>query len=68
MIVPRHRPHEERACVTENVCLSINPPVMHETGIANRSPRDQDGDAGQLIVYHFAGAQHSNWIGLGFFT
>jgi hypothetical protein len=56
MIVPGHSPHEKRARVAKNVCLSINPPVMHETGIANRSPGDQNGDAGQFIVYHLAGA------------
>jgi len=44
---------------------SINPPVVHETGVAQRSPGDEDRNAGQLVVDHFAVAQDGDGIGFG---
>ena len=66
VVKPRHGAHKERAGIPEYFGFAVDAPVVHETGVANRSPSDQDRDARQFIVYHLAMTQHCDWIGFGF--
>ena len=45
--------------------LSFDSPVMHETGIANRSPGDQHRSAADLVVDHLAYPHHAHRVGPG---
>ena len=62
MVPPGHGVHEESAVVAEDVGFAIDAPVVHETGVANRSPGDQDRPTGQFVVDHLPEAQHGHRI------
>ena len=66
MIPPRHGVHKQRAVVPERVRDPIDSPVVHETGVANRSPGDEYGEFPQLVVHHLSESQYSDRISLGF--
>ena len=66
MIPPRHGVHEQTTGIAEGMSLAIYAPVMHETGVANRSPRNERGNAIQLVVDHFAETQDGDRIRFGF--
>ena len=64
VIPPRHGVHEQRAFVAEGQGPPVQPPVMHETGKADRSPGDQDRYTSQLIVDHLAEGEEPHGVGL----
>lgn len=65
MVKPRHGVHKQRAVVPERVRDPVDSPVVHETGVADRSPGDQDRQTSQLVVHHLPEAQYRDRIGLG---
>lgn len=46
--------------------LSVYVPVMHETGVANGSPSDKNGNACQLVIDHFAELHRGDGVCFGF--
>ena len=52
MVPPGHRSHEQGPLIAKGVDLVTNPPVMNQTGIANRSPAYKDGHTSHHVVYH----------------
>ena len=66
VIPPRHGIHKQRAVVPKRVGNSVDSPVVHETGVANRSPGDEYGEFPQLVVHHLSESQYSDRISLGF--
>ena len=65
VVPPGHSIHHQATGVAEDVGLSINSPVVHETGVANRSPRDQRGYAGHFVIDHLPKTQDGDGIGFG---
>ncbi len=65
VIPPCHGIHKQRAIVPERVRDPVDSPVVHETGVADRSPRDEYGKSSQLVIHHLSEAQYGDWIGLG---
>jgi len=68
MIPPRHGGYIHPARVAEDEGLSTNAPVVHKTGVAQRSIGYQHRNSSHLIVYDFSEAQHGNRVRLGLAT
>ena len=64
MVKPRHGVHKQRAVIPERVRDPVDSPVVHETGVANRSPGDEYGEFPQLVVHYLPKAQYGYRIGL----
>ena len=64
MVPPGHGPHEERSLIAKGVGFSVDPPVMNQTDVADRSPGDQDRDTSHHIIHHLPGPQWPYGVGL----
>lgn len=41
---------------------SVDSPVVHETGIANWSPADENRQSANLVVHHFSNSEQAGWV------
>jgi len=62
VVKPCHGAHKQPAIVPERVGDPVDSPVVHETGVADRSPGDEYGNASQLVVHHLPKAQHGDRV------
>jgi len=66
LVVPTgHSPHEQGALVAEYLGLSIDPPVMNQTGIADGSPGYQDRHTTYYVIHHLPGVQRTHRVSFG---
>lgn len=65
MVKPCHGTQVEGAFVAEGVGYAVYGPGVHEPGVANRSPSDEDGDAGQFVVDHLTKLHGGDGVGFG---
>ncbi len=68
VVEPGHGTHKECACVTKSKRNAVDSPVVHETGVADRSPGDQDRDSGQFIVDHLAKSKDGDRVSFRLFS
>jgi len=52
MVPEGHCVHEQRTLIAKGLNLTVNPPVMHQTGETDWSPRNKDRHPSHHIVSH----------------
>ena len=64
MVPPGHIEHVERTLVTESESAPFNSAVVHETGITEWSPRNEDWPPTDHVVDYFRRIENSNGVGV----